>query len=202
MNRRPKTLPNAPLYRETDLTIPAMAQARRAITLILSRHEPWPAFLIDRYWTVLAANDAAQRLLRVMLGESRLGRPMNLMHLFLAPDELRPQIVNWPAYAAVLLRRARREAAAAPGDAVLQAAWTELLALPDVEALASGEGAAVPGPLCEVRFASQRRELGLLSTVIAFGAPNDAGLEGLRIEAFLPSDDESEALLLALAGEV
>ena len=193
---------DAPLYKETDLSGPAMAQVRRAITLVLSRHEPWPAFVIDRCWTVLAANDAGQRLMRLMLGESRLGRPMNLMHLFLAPDELRPQIVNWPAYAAVLLRRARREAAAAPDDAALQAAWLQLLALPDIEALASGEGASVPGPLCEVRFASQRRELGLLSTVIAFGAPNDAELDGLRIEAFLPSDEESEALLLALAGEV
>ena len=191
---------DAPLYKETDLSGPAMAQVRRAITLVLTRHEPWPAFVIDRCWTVLAANDAAQRLMRLMLGESRLGRPMNLMHLFLAPDELKGQIVNWPAYAAVLLRRARREAAAAPDDAALQAAWRQLLALPDIAALASGEGAPVPGPLCEVRFASQRRELGLLSTVIAFDAPNDAELDGLRIEAFLPSDEESEALLLALAG--
>ena len=189
---------DASIYKETDLADPAMAEARRAITLVLTRHEPWPAFVLDRDWTVLAANDAAQRLVRVMLGESRLGRPMNLMTMLLG--ELRPQIVNWPAFAAALLRRARAEALATPGDAALQAAWTGLLALPDVEALASGEGAPVPGPLCEVRFASQRRELGLLPTTIAFGAPSDAGLEGLRIEAFLPSDDESEALLLALAG--
>jgi hypothetical protein len=148
---------------------------------------------------VLAANDAAQRLLRVMIGESRLARPINLMRLFL--EELRPQIVNWPAYAATLLRRARREAASAPDDAALQAALAGLLELPDIAALAGGQGEPVPEPLCEVRLASQRRELGLLSTVIAFGAPADPTLDGLRIEAFLPSDDESEALLLALAGE-
>lgn len=191
-------MPDAPTYKATDLADPAMAQARRAITLILSRHEPWPAFVLDRDWTVLAANDAAQRLVRVMLGESRLNRPMNLMSMLLG--ELRPQIVNWPAFAAPLLRRARGEALAAPGDAALRVAWTELLALPDVEALAAGEGAPVPGPLCEVRFASQRRELGLLPTTIAFATPADRTLDGLRIEAFLPSDDESEALLLALAG--
>ena len=195
-----KPVTDAPVYKETDLADPAMVQARRAITLILSRHEPWPAFVIDRRWDVLAANDAAQRLMRVMLGESRLGRPMNLMQLFLAPDELRRQIVNWPVYAAALLRRARREALAAPDDAMLQTAWADLLALPDVAALADGEGTSVPGPLCEVRLASQRRELGLLPTTIAFATPADLTLEGLSIEAFLPSDDESEALLLALAG--
>lgn len=190
---------SAPIYKETDLADPAMAQARRAITLVLSRHEPWPAFVLERDWTVLAANDAAQRLVRVMLGEGRLNRPMNLMQMILG--ELRPQIVNWPAYAAALLRRARAEMSTAPGDGALQAAWTEWLALPDVEALAGGEGAPVPGPLCEVRFASQRRELGLIPLAIAFGTPADRTLEGLRIEAFLPSDEESEALLLALAGE-
>ncbi|MBI5939523.1 MAG: transcriptional regulator [Caulobacterales bacterium] len=191
-------MPNAPRYKETDLADPAMAQARRAITLILSRHEPWPAFVLDRDWTVLAANDSAQRLVGVMLGESRLNRPMNLMHMLLG--ELRPQIVNWPAFAAALLRRARGDGLAAAGDAGVRAAWTGLLALPDVEALAAGEGAPVPGPLCEVRFASQRRELGLLPTTIAFATPADRTLDGLRIEAFLPSDEESEALLLALAG--
>lgn len=198
MNRRPKTLPDAPIYKETNLADPAMAEARRAITMILSRHEPWPAFVLDRDWTVLAANDAGQRLMRVMLGESRLGRPMNLMTMLLG--ELRSQIVNWPAFAAALLRRARAEAQASPGDPALQAAWAELLTLPDVAALAAGESAPAPCPLCEVRFASQRRELGLLPTTIAFATPADRTLEGLRIEAFLPSDDESEALLLALAG--
>jgi len=192
-------MPSGPIYKETDLADPAMAQARRAITLILSRHEPWPAFVIDRCWTVLAANDAAQRLLRVMIGESRLGRPMNLMHLFL--DELRPQIVNWPTYAGALLRRAKAEAEARPEDAALQSGWAEVLALPDVADLAAKVGGAIPGPFCEVRLASQRRELGLLPTTIAFATPADRTLEGLRIEAFLPSDEESEALLLALAGE-
>lgn len=36
----------------------------------------------------------------------------------------------------------------------------------------------------------------------ALAAPLDVTLDDLRIETFLPSDDESEALLLALAGGV
>ncbi|MDP1737830.1 MAG: helix-turn-helix domain-containing protein [Caulobacter sp.] len=192
----------APIYKETDLATPAMAQARRAITLILTRHEPWPAFVTDRRWDVLAANDAAQRLLRLMLGEARIGRPMNLMRLFLAPDELRRQMANWPAAARALLRRARHEAMAAPLDEALQATWRDLLAYPDVRGLAADEADLSPGPLCEVRFTSQGRELGLIGTVATLAAPLDVTLDDLRIETFLPSDDESEALLLALAGGV
>jgi hypothetical protein len=140
-----------PAYKVIDLSAPEMAQARRAITLILTRHEPWPAFVLDRDWTVLAANDAAQRLVRLMLGESRMARPMNLMRLFLAPDELRRHIVNWPAWAGALLARTRREAAAAPDDAVLQSVVRDLVALADADQLIAGEGALSPEPLCELR---------------------------------------------------
>ena len=177
-----------------------MAQVRRAITLVLTRQEPWPAFVFTRAWTVLAANDAGQRLVRLMLGESRMGRPINLMTLFLAPDELRRHIINWPAFAAAMLRRAGVEAAADPDDARLQAAWSELLVLPDIAGLLMAEPAPSPEPLCEVRFRSQSRELGLIPTTLAFATPADPALAGLRLEAYLPSDDESETLLLALAG--
>ena len=193
-------MPDAPLYKETDLSAPGMAQVRRAITLVLTRHEPWPAFVLERDWTVLAANDAGQRLVRLMLGESRMGRPINLMTLFLAPDELRRHIINWPAFAGAMLRRAGVEAAAAPDDPAVQAVWSALLDLPDVAALLMAEPPPAPEPLCEARFRSQSRELGLIPTTLAFGTPADPALEGLRIEAFLPSDDESETLLLALAG--
>src|SRR5919204_2617822 len=40
----------APVYRATDLDAPAMAQARRALELILKAQEPYPAIVIDRHW--------------------------------------------------------------------------------------------------------------------------------------------------------
>ena len=60
----------------------------------------------------------------------------------------------------------------------------------------------MPEPLCEVRFLSQGRELGLVPLAMALATPAEPALAGLRLEAFLPADEESEALLLALAGEV
>ncbi|MDP1630286.1 MAG: helix-turn-helix domain-containing protein [Caulobacter sp.] len=189
----------APVYRVSDLAAPAMAEARRAITFLLSRHEPFPAIVTDHHWEVLAANDAAQRLFRMMLGEARVARPMNLMRLFLAPDELRRHIVNWPALAGVLLSRVRRDAAAAPDDDRLRSLWRELRDYPDAAAAAMLD--PPPGALCEVRFAAQGRELGLIGTVSAFAAPLDVTLEQLRIEAFIPADDASEALLFGLAGQ-
>ena len=61
-------------------------------------------------------------------------RPLNHMRMFLAADELRSYVENWPKVAAALLMRARHEAMAAPLDLVLQSTWRELLKLPDLPA--------------------------------------------------------------------
>jgi len=138
-------------YGERDLSAPEVADAKRAIDLLLQRHEPFPAIVTDRRWNVMQANRAATRLMTMLLGEARMTRPLNHMRMFLAPDELRPYVVDWPDVAAALMARARHEAMAAPLDLALQSTWRELLKLPDVAAPQLNETDA-PGPLCEVRL--------------------------------------------------
>src|SRR5687768_2705290 len=48
----------APKYPETALATPAMAQIRRAIECVLAQQEPYPAFVLNRRWDVLLANQA------------------------------------------------------------------------------------------------------------------------------------------------
>ena len=95
------------------------------------------ATLSDRqgpFAEVMQANRAASRLMTMLLGEARMTRPLNHMRMFLAPDELRTFVVDWPDVAAALLARARHEAMAAPLYLALQSTWRELLKLPDVAA--------------------------------------------------------------------
>ena len=40
----------APVYRERSLDDPDMAAVRRAVELLIERHDPYPAFAIDRHW--------------------------------------------------------------------------------------------------------------------------------------------------------
>ena len=50
-------------YGERDLSAPEVADAKRAIDLLLRRHEPFPAIVTDRQWNVLQANARRQRLM-------------------------------------------------------------------------------------------------------------------------------------------
>lgn len=187
-------------YGERDLAAPELADARRAIDLLLRRHEPFPAIVTDRRWNVKQANRAATRLMTMLLGPARMQRPLNHMRMFLAPNELKPFVENWPIVAAALLARARHEAMAAPLDEALQSTWRELMRLPDLPA-PQLEDNAVPGPLCEVRLRKGEIGIGLIGAVLTLGTPQDVTLQELRVEMFMPVDAASEATLIALAAQ-
>jgi hypothetical protein len=163
----------------------------------LQRHEPFPAIVTDRRWNVMQANRAAMRLMTMLLGEARMTRPLNHMRMFLAPDELRPFVMDWPDVAAALLACARHEAMAAPLDLALQSTWRELLKLPDIPTPLNEP--ETPGPLCEVRLRKGDVSIGLIGAVLTLGTPQDVTLQELRVELFMPADAESEATLTALA---
>jgi len=170
-------------YGERDLSAPEVADAKRAIDLLLRRHEPFPAIVTDRQWNVIQANRAADRLMTMLLGPERMKRPLNHMRMFLAPDELRP-LENWPKVSAALLVRARHEAMAAPLDLALQSTWRELLRL------------------CEVRLCKGDITIGLIGAVLTLGTPLDVTLQDLRVEMFMPADGASEATLVRLGREL
>ncbi|MFB6420798.1 MULTISPECIES: helix-turn-helix domain-containing protein [Bradyrhizobium] len=187
-------------YGERDLAAPELADAQRAIDLLLRRHEPFPAIVTDRRWNVKQANRAASRLMTMLLGSERMQRPLNHMRMFLAPNELKPFVENWPTVAAALLARARHEAMAAPLDEALQSTWRELMRLPELPMLGI-EDNAVPGPLCEVRLRKGEVGIGLIGAVLTLGTPQDVTLQELRVEMFMPVDAVSEAALIALSAQ-
>ena len=187
-------------YGERGLSAPELADARRAIDLLLRRHEPFPAVVTDRRWNVIDVNRAARRLMTLLLGAGRMARPLNHMKMFLAPDELRPFVENWPDVAAALVARARHEAMAAPLDSALQSTWRELLELPGLAAPQLKES-ETPGPLCELRLTKGDLGIGLIGTVLTLGTPQDVTLQELRVELFMPADALSEAALVALASK-
>src|SRR5882672_3781389 len=57
----------APLYHETDINTPEMAEARRAVEYILAQQDPYPAIVLDRHWNVLMTNAPTERFLALFL---------------------------------------------------------------------------------------------------------------------------------------
>ena len=84
----------APMFSQRSLEDPAMQAARRAMELVLTGHEPYPALAVDRHWQMVASNRAVAPLL-TGVAAALLAPPVNVLRLSLHPDGLAPRIVNY-----------------------------------------------------------------------------------------------------------
>ena len=102
----------APMWQETDLSAPALAQIRAAVDHILSQQEPFPAVAVDRHWNLLHANQGAVRLVEFLVGPLTPDARINLADALVAPDVLRPFLTNWADVVRYFIRSVETDAAA------------------------------------------------------------------------------------------
>lgn len=191
----------APKYPETPLAMPALAQVRQAIECILSQQEPYPAFLLNRHWDVLMANDAAARINRfVMRGRDSIHR--NMLLQFFDPDDLRPAVDNWQEVAGELIRHLHAEVAAAPFDEKARALLDQALRYPGVpQDWRTRDIDTAPSPLLTTVLKRDRHVLRFFSTITAFGTPRDVTLDEVHIESCFPVDETTRNLCRRLVDE-
>ncbi|MEZ0089305.1 helix-turn-helix domain-containing protein [Streptacidiphilus sp. EB129] len=183
----------APAYPQSGLDSGRLAPVLTALTHILTGHQPYPALVIDRRGDLVAANDAFG-LLTAGASADLLRPPLNVYRLALHPQGLAPRIANFAEWARHVLDGLRRETLRNP-DAALAELLTELQSyVPDQEPGGDHLGFAVP-----LRLSSPGGELRLMTTISTFATAVDVTVAELRLEAFLPADEETAALLAGSA---
>jgi len=192
----------APVYRETGLEAPEMADVRRALDFMMRQQEPYPGLVIDGHWNILMTNGGARRLMGLFLDADAVaavgGRP-NAMRLFYHPRGMRPYIVNWEATAAGLIQWLHRDLARGIGDAETSRLLEELLSYPDVpQKWRTLDLDAAPVPFLAVELRRGSTHVTFFSTLTTLGVPYDITLHELRVECLFPADRDSETRLRAL----
>jgi transcriptional regulator with XRE-family HTH domain len=183
----------APMYRETGLSEPAMAQARRALDSILRQQEPFPAVVMDRYWNILLTNDGATRFFGLFVDLAAEPAPANVLRLMFDPAKLRAFVENWESVAEALIQRVHREAVGGAPDSRTAALLQELLSYPGVpRRWQVPDLTAVSMPFLPVEFRTSDQVMRFFSTVTTLGTPQDITLQEIRIECFFPGDPSTE----------
>lgn len=193
----------APVYSERGLDDAELSQLKHVLDTVVRAYDPYPAYVVDRLWNLVLANDAASTLTS-MVGDRQAAAAAargNVLRLLLHPEGLRPTVVNWEQVAATMLRRLELEVADAPTDDRLTALLADVRSLPDVDRLRT---AATPtGPdelLVPLHLDIDGVTLRLFTTTATIGAPYDITVAELRIESLLPADRETEHALRSLLG--
>ena len=179
----------APVWRQTDLAAPELAQIRHALDFILAQQEPFPAVVVDRHWNLLLANTGAGQLVEFLVGPLAPGTAVNLADALVAPGVLRPYLTNWTEVAGYFIRSVEADAAA-DGTSATADLLKRLLAYDGVEAaLAAPPAGPASGPVLPMLFRKGDVGLQLFTTIATLGTPQDVTLQELRIESFFPMDD-------------
>lgn len=194
----------APIYGETGLDDPRMAQVRTALEVILKNNEPRTAYAHDRHWNIVMANRAFIKFLTLVLGASPRGLEplqvarepqLNVLRMVFDPNSVRKVIVNWETIAKSLLNEAYRRLAWARDDR-LKGLIAEILNYPGVPEHWREADLDAPRDLIlptELKLGDSVARM--FSTVTTLATPNDVTLQDLHIEAFYPADTATETLL-------
>lgn len=188
----------APIFPERALSDPALDAATRAIDIVLEAQKPYPAFAIDRYWTVIRSNAALPELY-VGIAEELLKPPVNGLRLCLHPGGLAPRTANFAEWRAHLLARLKHEIDRV-ADPKLAELWNEVSAYPIPEN--AGEPPAnidAHTIMIPFRVHSFAGLLSFYSATTVFGTPSDVTLSELAIESFFPADAETVARVKELS---
>jgi transcriptional regulator with XRE-family HTH domain len=182
----------AQVFRETPLSASEMAHMRGVLQFILDRHLPYAAIAVDRHWNLLLGNRAAGQFFQTLVSPALNARNNNILRATFHPEGIRRWIVNWPEVERHLLSRAELEFSSAD-DPVGSALLAEIKSYASVSAAANSHTAPRPGDLLlPIHIRMGDLDLGLFSTIMTLGTPQDVTLQELRIETFFPSDQESE----------
>jgi transcriptional regulator with XRE-family HTH domain len=180
----------APRYSARSLQDPALSEVRGAVSRVLAAHEPYPAIAVDRYWNLVASNEALGAMLEGVSSEL-LVPPVNTIRLALHPAGVAPRIINLGEYRADLLERLER-AARLTGDPVLTELHEEMLGYPGPEAPGESPRSAGSAVTVQLRLAplpgDDGGEMAFFSTITTFGTAVDVTVSELAVEAFFPAD--------------
>ncbi len=187
----------APMYADRDWNDEDMRGIEKAIARMLKQQNPYPAIVMDRYWNVLMANDAAPRFFNRFVDLDARPAPRNILALMFDPAGMRPHIANWEQVAASLLQRVGRESVGRFADHKTQELIASLLAFPDVDKhwpAVAGAHATEGLPMVPFSFIKNGAVMNYFSMITFVAAPQNIAAQELRVECMFPADQETEEL--------
>ena len=187
-----------PRFPEPELDALDDPAIERAIERMLRQQEPYPMLLLSRSYEILRINGAVQRLFGAVVEGELVGR--NALVTLFDPAELRPYVIDWEETAQELVTRLQRETLLSPHDHALAELLDQLLAYPGVpKAWQRPDFTRGSAPAVRLRVRMGEQELGFLTTITRFNAPQNVTLDELQIESYFPLDELTEQVCAAMA---
>lgn len=189
----------APVFRQRSFKDPSFDSVRAILDLTLENHNPFPAYVIDRHWTVVVSNAAVPELYEGCAPEL-VRPPINGIRLMLHPQGMAPRILNYATWREHLLTQLRRQINLT-ADPFLEGLLREVMSYPHH----SADGECDEAPECiAIPLEVQTRigRLSFLSATTIFGTPVDVTLEEIALEMLYPADAFTKTTVCEAAASI
>jgi transcriptional regulator with XRE-family HTH domain len=187
---------HAPAFPELPLGAPELASFRKALKRVLASHEPYPAIVFDRSWTLVAGNAAMGSLLEGIEPEL-LRPPVNVLRVGLG---FAPRFINLREVARYFSDRVERQLAATADEQLarlLQQLKRHTRHHSEREPTSESDSAQNVG-LMRVR-APDGGEWSFVCMFGAFDMPFEVTISELAIELLFPADRTTADAFQSLA---
>lgn len=185
----------ANVYAEKNLEERSMHAFTSVLENIISHHNPYPAFVLDRVWNIKMKNTSAEALFAMLGNPEEIWRAIgdngqeNIALLTVHPNGIRSAISNWDTIIGPFMQRLKREAIDS-SDSEVMAHYESLLEhVGDIDDSNSHQALT---PVLPIEINLGEITLSLFSVISTFGTAQDITADELKIETFYPSDDETE----------
>lgn len=183
----------ANMYTEKDLNEPSMEPVKNILLDMLAHHEPYPAYVLDRYWNIKMQNQAANVMFDVAGDPEAVWQAIgdngerNIALLTVHPNGLRQFITNWDDIASQFMRRLKKEALDS-ADSEVMARYEQL----SEHVMIPEEQLATPLlPMLPIDIDLGGLKLSLCSVISTFGTAQDITADELRVETFYPANEQT-----------
>jgi hypothetical protein len=187
----------SPGYSESRIDDPALEPILKAVGVILEKHNPYPAIMVDRHWEMQLQNVASMVLAGLFADQPTRPEFNNVVRLLFHQRGLRPWVVNWHEVGATMIQRLHREAASDGHDPASQQLLDEVLSHDSIPG--DWRFANLDNDLAVVMPIHLKKgdiEMRLHTALTTLGTALDVTLNELRIETFLPADEATDRTLL------
>lgn len=192
----------ASAFPEREFADPGLEVVRKAVDMVLAAHQPYPAFAVDRHWTLVASNGGLRPFLSG-IDPQLLQPPINVLRLTLHPDGLGPRLANHQQWRSHVFDRLRHQIKVS-GDPILTGLHEELKKYPAPRGADTNPRSSIAEEWHRIVVPFQlTTKMGVLSfftTSTIFGTPVDVTLSELSIELFYPADGATAEALRAAVG--
>lgn len=180
----------APEFEEQPFDGQKMDIVRSALSRMIKKHEPYPAFVVNTSYKILMKNSGYDKIVKFYGGENTLKKYDNAIRILFSEDGLRNYVKGWPVVEQFLLARLWEEVVSTQNNELIELYKEISQSRSNSEPIDFKIDSNLP--IMNLILEKNSKKASFFTMITTLGTPLDLTAQELRLEFLFPSDEETK----------